>query len=70
MDLNHIYDYNDVDLIWKDLKGCMLACVRKFCPQRQITTKLNQPKWFTKELNELPFERDQAFQEAYNNPNN
>lgn len=67
-DLNFIFDFNDVNLIWTSLKGYMLACVRRHCPQRTITTKLSQPKWFTKELNELLHDRDQAFKEAYNSP--
>lgn len=46
----------------------MLACVHKYCPKRNITTKLSQPKWFTRELSELLYDRDLAFTEAYNAP--
>lgn len=70
LDLEFILQYNDVDLVWTSLKRYMLTCVHKFCPLRQISTKLHQPKWFTKELNELLYDRDQAFLEAYNYPDN
>lgn len=69
-DLSFILNYNDVNLIWSSLKGYMLACVRKHCPKRNITTKLSQPKWFTRELSELLHDRDLAFKEAYNSPQN
>lgn len=62
---NTIFQYNDPNLAWSALKTLIIKCANKFCPLVKITSKLNQPKWFTNELLELIEERDQAFTKAY-----
>lgn len=61
---------HDVDLVGTTIRGYITSCVKKLCPFRLITTKISNPKWITNELKELLFDRDSAFLEASNNPEN
>lgn len=67
LDKSIIYQLNDVNLVWSTLKGFITNCVKKFCPLRNIVTKLHQPPWITKDIIELVNDKDSAFSEALAN---
>lgn len=65
IDRSHIYQLTDVDAIWSILKGFILKCVNHLCPNKKITTKLEQPEWITTYIIEIISDRDSKFNEAY-----